>query len=108
MDFLLYRRTFTPIFNKQCEPMSKRRNLKKAINMLGADLLIECIAVAENSPHASHEDVENIAQSILMMNNDFICRLSHVDKKNTRAYIRKLKDDLSVCANQIIDQIYHL
>ncbi|MCR5820473.1 MAG: hypothetical protein K6F94_05970 [Bacteroidaceae bacterium] len=88
--------------------MSKRRIFKKAINSLCEEMLIDCIAVAENAPHAAHEDVENIAESILMMNDEFIRRLSHVDKKNPRAYIRKLKEDLSAFALQIVDQIYHL
>ena len=42
------------------------------------------------------------------MQNDFVSRLSHVDKKQVRRFFSQLKEDLSVSTNEIIDNIYHL
>ena len=88
--------------------MAKRRQLKKAINMMGADLLMECLSVKQTHPSIKEEDVENIALSIISMNEDFVSRLSHVDKRQVRRFFQQLKEDLAVCTNEIIDHIYHL
>lgn len=88
--------------------MAKRRELKKVINMMGADLLQECLAVKQTHPTIKDADVENIAMSILLMQNDFVNRLSHVDKRQVRRFFAQLQDDLEVSKNELIDQIYHL
>lgn len=88
--------------------MAKRRNLKKSINMVCADLLMECLAVKQNHPGIKDADVENIARSIVVMQDDFLSRLSHVDKRQVTRFFNQLEDDLAVSTNEIIDQIYHL
>lgn len=88
--------------------MAKRRVLKKAINEVAADLLMECMAVQQNHPGVASADVENIASSIVLMQDDFVSRLSHVDTKQTRRFFKQLEEDLAVSTNEIIDQIFHL
>lgn len=88
--------------------MAKRRELKKAINMISDELLVELLGVGQMHKNVPVEDLENIAQSILLMQNDFVSRLSHVDKKQVRRFFSQLKEDLSVSTNEIIDNIYHL
>jgi hypothetical protein len=88
--------------------MAKRRNLKKAINLMSEDLLVELLAAGQAHKNVPIEDIENIAQSILMMQTDFISRLSHVDKLQVGRFFRQLRDDLAVSTNEIIDNIYHL
>lgn len=88
--------------------MAKRRELKKAINMISDELLVELLGVGQMHKNVPVEDLENIAQSILLMQNDFVSRLSHVDKKQVRRFFNQLKEDLSVSTNEIIDNIYHL
>ena len=75
---------------------------------MGADLLMECLSVKQTHPSIKEEDVENIALSIISMNEDFVSRLSHVDKRQVRRFFQQLKEDLAVCTNEIIDHIYHL
>lgn len=86
----------------------KRRQLKKQINFIGTDLLIECLAVRQAHPTIPEADIENIVGSILFMQEDFISRLSHVDKRQVKRFFRQLEDDLAVSSNQIIDNIFHL
>ena len=95
-------------FNEIRTTMAKRRTLKKAINEVSADLLIELIANKQGHPNIADADVENIALSILTMQDDFINRLSHVDKRQVKRFFNQLTEDLNVCTNEIIDQIYHL
>ncbi len=88
--------------------MAKRRTLKKAINEVGADLLIELLAIQQTNKKIPRADIENIAQSIVLMQADFISRLSHVDKHQVKRFFAQMKDDLAVSTNEIIDHIYHL
>ena len=88
--------------------MAKRRTLKKVINLMGEELMTELVAVGQAQKNVPVEDLENIAQSILMMQEDFISRLSHVDKTQVSRFFQQLRDDLSVSTNEIIDHIYHL
>jgi hypothetical protein len=88
--------------------MAKRRILKKAINEMSADLLLELLAAKQSQPNIPDADIENIALSIVKLQDDFICRLSHVDKHQVKRFFRQLQDDLSVGTNEIIDHIYHL
>lgn len=88
--------------------MAKRRTLKKVINLMSEELMTELVAVGQTQKNVPVEDLENIAQSILLMQEDFISRLSHVDKTKVNRFFQQLRDDLSVSANEIIDNIYHL
>ncbi len=86
----------------------KRRHLKKQISFVCADLLAECLAVQQAHPNIPQADLENVVGSILLMEDDFISRISHVDKRQVKPFFTQLEDDLSVCTNQIIDHIFHL
>jgi len=88
--------------------MAKRRTLKKAVNEVCADLLRELLAYQMSNPSIPAADVENTAQSIILMQDDFVARLSHVDKHQVKRFFAQLQDDLAVSTNEIIDHIYHL
>ncbi|MBQ7442885.1 MAG: hypothetical protein IJS59_03335 [Bacteroidaceae bacterium] len=87
--------------------MAKRRELKKALHEVAAELMIECIA-AKHSKNLRQDDVENIARSILLLQDDYNARLSHVDKHQVKRFFNQWHDDLAVSTNEIIDAIYHL
>ena len=86
----------------------KRKDLKKHINYLCGELLAECIAAAQYSKKANKQDIENVMLSILGMQNDWICRLSHVEPGSTRLFFKKLRDDMQKRTDEIIDQIQNL
>ncbi len=88
--------------------MANKKDLKKAINLMCTDLLIELLGAEQASPTAAKQDIENIAQSILLMRNDFVNRLSHVDKRQVRQFFTQLDEDLTASTNDIVDQICHL
>lgn len=88
--------------------MASKKDLKKAINLMCADLLIELLGAEQAAPQAHKQDVENIAQNILLMRTDFVNRLSHIDKRQVRQFFALLEDDLTARTNDIVDQICHL
>lgn len=88
--------------------MAKKRELKKAINLMSTDLLIELLGAEQAAPGVQPEDVQNIAQSILLMRNDFVNRLSHIDKRQVKAFFRQMEEDLNASTNEIVDQICQL
>lgn len=86
----------------------KRKDLKKHINYLCGELLAECIADAQFSKKDNKQDVENVVLSIVEMQNDWICRLSHVEPGSTKLFFKKLKEDMQKRTDEIIDQIQNL
>lgn len=86
----------------------KRKDLKKHINYLCGELLAECMADAQFSKKDNKQDVENVVLSIARMQNDWICRLSHVEPGSTKLFFKKLKEDMQNRTDEIIDQIQNL
>ena len=85
----------------------KRKDLKKHINYLCGELLAGCIAAAGYSKK-DNGDVENVMLGILKMQDDWTCRLSHVEPGSTRLFFKKLKEDMQKRTDEIIDQIQNL
>ena len=86
----------------------KRKELKKRINLLCGELMAECIAAAQFGSKASQEDVENVVLGIIEMQNDLICRLSHVEPGSTRLFFKKLHENMQKRTEEIIGQIQNL
>ena len=86
----------------------KRKDLKKHINYLCGELMAECIAAAQFTEKDNMQDVENVILGILKMQNDWICRLSHIEPRSTKLFFKKLKDDMQKRSDEIIDQIQNL
>lgn len=86
----------------------KRKELKKRINYLCGELLAECIAMAQYHKKDNLRDVENVMLSIIRMQNDWICRLSHIEPGNTRLFFKKLREDIQKRTDEVIEQIQNL
>ena len=83
----------------------KRKDLKKHINYLCGELLAECIAAAGYSKKDNKQDIENVMLGILKMQNDWICRLSHVEPGSTRLFFKKLKAITGRAPVELVRQI---
>ena len=86
----------------------KRKDLKKHINYLCSELLAECIAATDFSKKDNKQDVENVMLGILKLQDDWICRLSHVEPGSKKLFFKKLKEDMQKRTDEIIDQIQNL
>ena len=86
----------------------KRKDLKKRINYLCGELLAECMAAADYAAKDNKQDVENVMLSILKMQNDWICRLSHIEPGSTDLFFKKMKEDMQKRTEEIVEQIQNL
>ncbi|MEE1223512.1 MAG: hypothetical protein UHL07_08295 [Bacteroidaceae bacterium] len=87
--------------------MANKRQLKKTINMVTGDLLVECIATKYINKESRQEDVDNVMVGILRMQDDFICRVSHPEPgMPAKQYFKALRDDLAKQADAIVNQLY--
>lgn len=83
----------------------KRRELKKNIRFMTSELLAECLWLKHTQTNVSDDDIHNLIDSIFIMHNEYISRLSHVDSRQTRLFFRKFRNDLVSQANDIVAQI---
>ncbi|MCD8202335.1 MAG: hypothetical protein LUD48_01675 [Prevotella sp.] len=88
--------------------MANKRNLKKMINYICSDLFSECVA-ASLYGKKDKEDINAILTSILIVHNNFICRISHPEPGMAKkGYFKDLKDKFNIQAGEIIDQIANI
>lgn len=86
--------------------MSNKRELKKAIRNICSELFGECASATLYCENEQKENGEALLTSIVAMNNNFICRVSHPEpgmKQNE--YFKKLIQDFNKQASAIVDQI---
>lgn len=85
--------------------MANKREIKKTINYLTGELLAECVSCSHFN-NVNPEDVDNVMLSILEMQDDLICRVSHVQPgMPAKAFFAKLRQDMASQVSEIIDQI---
>lgn len=85
-----------------------RRKAKKNINELSAVLYAECMSISYSNPNVSKEDVRNVLCNILMMNNDLVKRLSHIEPGSKKLFFQKLKQDMAETTDNIVEQMRSL
>lgn len=89
--------------------MNSKKELKKAINSVCENLFLECVAYTVYSKAPAKENIDAIMTSILVMQMDYLCRISHPEPgMKAKEYYKKLKADFSKQASEIIDQINNL
>ena len=86
--------------------MANKRKLQKAINLICEDLISEALAVSLYGSENHKDDVESVFFSIVKMQADFICRISHPEPgMKAKEYYKDLKDKFAAQASDILDQI---
>jgi len=85
--------------------MANKRQLKKRINNICGDLFAECIACVYYAK-VNREDADSVMLSILNMQDDILCRVSHIEPGlKTKVFFQKLNKDLNESVESIITQI---
>ena len=59
--------------------MSNKRDLKRNVNYVCSELFSEVVAASMYSDKVSDEDVKALLASILVIHNDYVRRVSHVE-----------------------------
>ena len=89
--------------------MANKRNLKRNINYVCSELFSEAIAASMYSSKASDEDVKALLASILVIHNDYVRRVSHLEPGLTpKAFYKNLVDSFNKQTSEIVDQVANL
>ncbi len=89
--------------------MANKRDLKRTINYITSELFAETVAASLYNGKPTQEDVDGILSSIVMINSDFISRVSHPEPGvKQKTYYKKLTIDFNKQVSEIIDQISNL
>ncbi len=91
--------------------MANKRSLKRGINSICDVLLTECVAASlyGAAAHAHKDNANALLFSILRMQTDFICRVSHPEPgMPAKTYYKDLREKFSMQVGEIVDQINYL
>ena len=89
--------------------MANKRNLKRNINYVCSELFSEAIAASMYSSKTSDEDVKALLASILVIHNDYVRRVSHLEPGLTpKVFYKNLVDSFNKQTSEIVDQVANL
>ena len=89
--------------------MANKRDLKRTINVICADLFAECVAASLYNGKPDKDNVNALLSSILSINNDFVSRISHPEPgMPQKQFYQTIIDDFNKQVGEIIDQIGNL
>jgi hypothetical protein len=77
--------------------MASKKNLKKDIDYLITDLILDCYACMEDHPEKDMSSYEEIINGIMIIKDDLVERINHFDSAihgKSRVYFLKIKKDL--------------
>ena len=95
-----------PKIKNLTKTMTNKRTLKKAISLICEELITECIAASLYGAQNQKENAEALLSSIIRMESDFICRISHPEPgMSPRVYFNDLREKFLAQASEMIDQI---
>lgn len=87
--------------------MASRRNLKKNVNYIAGELFAECL-VSSMSEKADKKKADEILTQILLMQDEFISRISHTEPGNVKGFYKKFRSDFNAKVDEIVDAIAKL
>jgi hypothetical protein len=84
--------------------MAKRRILKRSITTICTALFAEGVAASLENEHP--ENANALLSSIIKMESDFVCRVSHVEPgMKPKDYFKDLIEKFNAQVVEIVDQI---
>lgn len=88
--------------------MANKRNLKRNINNICGELFSECAAMALYGDKHS-DDVKALLTSIIIIRNDYVSRVSHVEPgMSPRAYFKNIISQFNAQVDELIDNIANI
>ena len=88
--------------------MASRRNLKKNVNYIAGELFSECLVNSMFVPGTDKVKADELMNEILLMQTDFVNRISHTEPGNVKGFYKKFHVDFNAKVNEIIDAIAKL
>ena len=78
--------------------MANRRNLKKDIQFLTSQLIVDAVEIAEQANPEVQDEIIKIISNAAVLHNDLIVRINHVDGKDNpkmvKQFFKAIVDDL--------------
>ena len=87
--------------------MASRRELKKNVNYIAGELFAECL-MSSMADKANKEKADEILTRILVMQDEFLSRISHTEPGNVSEFYKKFRSDFNAKVNEIVDAITKL
>lgn len=88
--------------------MANRRALKKNVNYIAGELFTECLVNSLYIPGTDKTKADELMGKILIMQDEFISRISHTEPGNVKGFYKKFRSDFNTQVNVIIDEIAKL
>lgn len=91
--------------------MASKRNLKRDIEYLIADLIYDCYACMEEHPEKSSSDYEEIIDSVFTVKDTLLDRINHYDTQKhgkSRPYFLEIKKDLITSVTEAYEKLNRL
>lgn len=89
--------------------MANKRKLKKSISYICSDLFSECVAASLYQKEKNKENINAILSSILIIHNNYVCRVSHPEPGITpKKYYNNLIDGFNKEICEVIDNIANI
>lgn len=85
--------------------MANRRRLKKNVNYIAGELFAECLVQSMFNPNTDKEKAEEIMTDILLMQDEYISRISHTQPGNVKGFYKKFREDFNTKVDEIVDAI---
>ena len=89
--------------------MSNKRDLKRNVYYVCCELFSEVGAASMYSDTVSDEDVKALLASILVIHNDYVRRVSHVEPgMKPKVFFKNLTTSFNKQVSEIVDQVVSL
>lgn len=89
--------------------MSSRRDLKKDIDYMIAEVISDCFTFSEISQGEKEDEVSSILNDAVNLRNDLIARVNNPDGKDNpkilKAYYRNVEKDLFEGSNMLFERL---
>lgn len=87
--------------------MASRKDLKKNVNYIVGELFVECLLNSMNDK-VDKTKADEILTQILVMQDEFVSRISHTEPGNVKGFYKKFRTDFNAKVNEIVEAIKKL
>lgn len=88
--------------------MASRRQLKRTVNYIAGELFTECLVYNMYVPGTDKTKADELMGKVLIMQDEFISRISHTEPGNVKGFYKKFREDFNNQVNTIIEEISKL
>lgn len=86
-----------------------KRDLKKLVNYTCSELFAECVAQSLYNSATEKSDIDALLKSIVMMHQDYICRISHVEPgMKAKVYFKAFKESFDKQTEDLVEHILNM